>query len=79
MPEEWKDSPFNIKPAGTGGGAGHRANYTGPRQVTGVGPIGTFGQGERKWESEKNARLHTPYGGDYGVAHMKPCTRMDRL
>ena len=48
---------------------------TGPKQITGAGPIGLFGQGERKWESERNARLHTPYpgAGGYRIAHMRPC------
>ena len=75
MGEAWKDSPFNFKTSGDGGGAGHRANFSGPKQVTGAGPIGMFGQGERKFESERNARLHTPYpgAGGYGVAHMRPC------
>ena len=72
---EWKDNPFNGKIERGSGGAGHRANWSGPAQVTGTGAIGMFGPAERKWESEKNERLHTPYegAGSYGVAHMRPC------
>jgi len=56
-------------------GTGHRANYSGPSQVKGTGPITMFGEQERAWKSAENARLHTPYpgAGSYGVGYMKPC------
>ena len=71
----WADSPFNI---GLGNGrmrTGHRANFSGPAQVKGTGPITVFGQAQRDWESQANARRHTPYEGtgQFGVTHMHPC------
>ena len=54
---------------------GHRANYSGPQQVKRSAPISMFGQQQRQWENQANARLHIPHpgAGKYGIGCMRPC------